>query len=316
LVGTLLAITIWAACTDSNWHLVGTGEHPHDPPFLALSFTDSDHGWGITPTALFETSDGGQKWISRLESSDGRRTFVSVNFVNRHNGFIVGAQGTGTERSPLIVRTIDGGKSWQDTSIPDRSMVTRGGLHGVGFCADLGWAVGVNVILDTTNGGQTWEMQRKNKDEVLFSVACLSASRACAVGQNGLILCTKDGGKTWVSQTSGTTDNLARIRFFGEDGWIVGGIAGKSVLLRTRDAGTNWQPQQLDISEALFDIYFSGTRGWIVGANGTLLQSTDGGQTWEPQVSSTKNNLMCLFFLSPHLGWAGGDKQTLLRFLE
>lgn len=310
-------MTTWAACKDSNWHLVTTGQHPHILPFLALSFTDQDHGWGITPTELLETSDGGKKWTSRFESSGGKRTFFSLNFVDGQNGFIVGGNRTGTERSPLILRTIDGGKSWQDTSIPEGLTGTYAGLQGVSFCdTNAGWAVGANMVLRTTNVGQTWEMQRRNNDEVLFSVACLSSSRAWAVGQNGLILYTGDGGKTWSPQTSGTTDNLTRVRFFGDDGWIVGGSAGKSLLLRSRDAGTSWQSQQLNMSEALFDIYFSGTRGWIVGANGTILQTTDGGQTWERQESSTKNHLMCLFFLSPHQGWAGGDKQTLLHFSE
>jgi len=320
LVGTTVVVmSVVAACKVSKWQLITAGEHPHTPAFLAVSFTDRDHGWGLTPTVLFETNDGGRTWTSRFEDTDAKRTFFSLEFVNGLTGFIVGAQGTGTDRLPLILRTTDGGKSWQDTTIKLGSTAMNAALlmHAVSFCnPQMGWAVGSNVIVRTTNGGQTWETQRSNNEEILFSVACLSPDRASAVGQNGLILYTMDGGKTWDRQISGTTDNLARVRFFGDDGWIVGGMAGKSLLLRTRDAGANWRAQQLNLSEALFDIYFSGTRGWIVGANGTILKTTNGGQMWERQESSTKNNLMCLFFLSPHQGWAGGDKQTLLRFSE
>lgn len=319
LIGSVVAMAAVAGCSISKWQLISTSEHPHTPAFLAVSFTNPDHGWGLTPTALFETSDGGRTWASRVEDTDAKRTFWSLEFVDGLTGYIVGAQRNGTDSSLLILRTSDAGKSWHDTLIKVESTVTKAGLllHAISFCnPQVGWAVGSNVIVRTTNGGQTWETQRSNNQEVLYSVACLSPDRAWAVGQNGLILSTTNGGKIWGRQASGTTDNLARVRAFGKDIWIVGGMAGRGVLLRNRDAGANWQSQTLDASEALFDIYVSGTRGWIVGANGTIFQTTDGGQTWERQERPTKNNLMCLFFLSSHQGWAGGDKQTLLRFSD
>lgn len=315
LVGSVVAITVATACSVNKWQLTTTGAHPHAPAFLAVSFTDAEHGWGLTPKALFETNDGGKTWASREEDAESRRTFFSLEFVNGMMGFIVGAQRTGSGRSLLVLRTGDGGKTWQDMQISVGS-ASNGGLllHAVSFCdSQVGWAVGSNVIVRTTDGGQTWETQRSNRDEVLFSVACVSSERAWAVGQYGLILCTTDGGKTWSRQTSGVTANLARVHAFGSDLWIVGGMSGKGQLLRSRDAGATWESQSLEISDALYDIYVSGPRGWIVGANGTLLQTTDGGQTWERQESPTKNNLMCLFFLSPHQGWAGGDRQTLLH---
>jgi photosystem II stability/assembly factor-like uncharacterized protein len=319
LVGGMVVMTVLAACNESQWRLMTTGEHPHTPAFLAVSFTGSDHGWGLTPNALFETSDGGRTWASRVEDSEAKKTFFSLEFVTGQTGFIFGAQRSGTDHSPLILRTSDGGKSWQDTLIKVESQVTNAALllHGASFCdPQVGWAVGSNMIVRTTNGGQTWATQRSNNQEVLFSVACLSPNRAWAVGQNGLILYTLDGGNTWARQASGTTDNLTRVRAVGDDLWVVGGMAGRGVLLRNRGAAANWQSQSFDIPEALFDIYVSGTDGWIVGANGTIVQTTDGGQTWKRQESPTKNNLMCLFFLSPKQGWAGGDKQTVLRFSE
>ncbi|MDX6576514.1 MAG: hypothetical protein QOE96_2467 [Blastocatellia bacterium] len=319
VVGSAVAITVGAACSVPKWQLISTGEHPHTPTFLAVSFTNPDHGWGLTPTTLFETSDGGRTWASRVEDSDTKRTFFSLEFVNELTGFIVGAQRSGNDRALLILRTSDAGKTWQDTIIKVGSNTPNAGLllHAISFCdPQVGWAVGSNVIVRTTNGGQTWETQRSNNEEVLFGVACLSPDRAWVVGQNGLVLYTTDGGKTWARQASGTTDNLTRVRALGDNLWIVGGMSERGILLRTHNAGANWQSQPLDISEALFDIYVSGTRGWIVGAKGAILRTNDGGQTWERQESPTENNLMCLFFVSPDRGWAGGDRMTLLRFSE
>src|SRR5258707_1471957 len=205
LVGVAM-IAVVAACKVSKWQLMSTGEHPHTPTFLAVSFTSPDHGWGLTPTALFETSDGGRTWASRVEDTDGKRTFFSLEFVNGLTGFIVGAQRSGNDRTLLVLRTSDAGKSWQDTLIKVESTVTNAGilLHAISFCdPQVGWAVGSNVIVRTTNSGQTWETQRSNNEEVLYSVACVSPDRAWAVGQNGRILYTTDSGKTWGRQASG-----------------------------------------------------------------------------------------------------------------
>jgi photosystem II stability/assembly factor-like uncharacterized protein len=172
---------------------------------------------------------------------------------------------------------------------------------GVSFCNDrVGWAVGSGLILHTVNSGESWEIQRPyNKDETLFSIACLSPERAWVVGTDGLILQTKDGGKTWSQQDSGTKLNLVRVRFFGSDGWITGGMAGKGILLRTRNGGESWETAPLETSVPLLDIYVSGLQGWIVGAEGTILQSNDGGQAWQQQKSPTDNDLTSLFFLNP-----------------
>lgn len=105
-----------------------------------------------------------------------------------------------------------------------------------------------------------------------------------------------------------------RIRFFGNEGWIVGGRNGHGLLFKTHNAGRTWQSQSLKSPTALlFDVHFTGAKGWIVGENGTILSSDDYGLTWVPQASPTSETLTSLFFLTKDLGWAGGDKQTLLR---
>src|SRR6266852_5312555 len=86
LVVSVVVMTAVAACNVSKWKLMSTGEHPHTPTFLAVSFTSPDHGWGLTPTALFETSDGGRTWASRVEDTDAKRTFFSLEFVNGLTG--------------------------------------------------------------------------------------------------------------------------------------------------------------------------------------------------------------------------------------
>ncbi|HYX31035.1 MAG TPA: YCF48-related protein [Pyrinomonadaceae bacterium] len=316
LVVSLIFIVTAAACSRPKWELISSGGHPHTPTFLNVSFSNPDHGWGLTPSALFETNDGGRTWTSRIASDDGDRTFFDLDFVDGRTAFIVGIQRKGDKPSLLILRSNDAGKSWQDTQINSGQAVPNGLVHSISFCdSKIGWAVGANTILATRDGGDTWETQNTNDNDVLYSVTCSDANRAWAAGKHGRILYTGDGGRTWHSQVSGTTEDLTRIRSFGDDLWIVGGVADKGIVLHSH-GGANWQSQPLVIAEPLFDIYVSGTSIWVAGANGAILRSRTGGQTWEREKSPTNNNLMSLFFLSPDQGWAGGDKMTLLRLSE
>lgn len=317
----LIGILSLACFTSSEWRLVTSESHPHSTAVLSLAFTDANHGRALTPFQLLETSDGGQTWIERFNSVPPKMAFYSSAFTSSTTGFIVGAQEKDNEYTALILRTTDGGKSWQEGSlnvIPVKDIHTSHGLKSIAFCnSSVGWAAGSNLIVRTSDGGQTWETQRSgNKEEDIFDIACLTPDRAWAVGQGGLILWTVDGGRTWNRQEGRTTGSLARVRFFGGEGWIVGGSPEKSVLLRSHDGGATWQLQPNGVHGPLFDINFNGTQGWIVGAAGTILHTKDAGQSWEQQESPTTNDLTCLFFLSQRQGWAGGDKKTLLRFSD
>lgn len=311
----LLTMTSFLSCGGSRWSLVSTEPHAHSLEFLSLVFADSNHGWAITPLQLLETSDGGKTWIERFVRED--KTFYSMEFSTRLTGFIGGGETKAGYREPFILRTDDSGKTWRETALDLPAADGNRAIYSISFCSpQIGWAVGSGVVLRTTNSGQSWEVQRTNNGEMLLGVSCVSIEQAWVVGENGLILQTGDGGKSWSRQASGTTDNLARVRFFDSEGWIVGGVAGSNVLLQTHDSGASWQRRELNSAEPLFDIYINGRQGWIVGAAGTIFESSDGGQTWRRQETPTSNDLTCLFFLSPRRGWAAGDKRTVLLFSE
>jgi photosystem II stability/assembly factor-like uncharacterized protein len=323
LGGSSLAVTL-AGCgpfsRPASWHLVTEDKMSDGLAIFSLAFTESNHGWALTPSQLLATSDGGKSWTARLESNGVEKSFYSFTFIDPTTGFIVGVQQKKQGYVPLILRTEDAGKSWREISldvVPARDIHAAHGLQSISFSGpNVGWAVGSDIVVHTADGGKTWDVQRTDKKEYLLAVTCVSPEHAWAVGAEGLVLQTRDSGKTWNRQEIGTTNLLLRVRFFGDDGWILGGIAGKNIVFRTQDGGSTWKRQDLDVSEALFDIYLSGTQGWIVGSNGTIFQTKNRGKTWQRQDSPTTNDLTCLFFLSPHEGWAGGAKRTVLRLSD
>ena len=315
---SLLVMVCLGFCTSDNWQIVTQGSGPDGLDILSIAFTDSKHGWALTSAELLETNDGGASWTARLEFDGFEKTFDSFAFVSPETGVIVGKQWNRERHAPLILRTSDGGRNWQEvpvniTPLPSLQVASR--LNGISFCTpEVGWAVGAGLILRTTDEGRTWTVQRgENKDEVLFGISCDGPDRAWAVGQGGIILHTDDGGISWYRQESGTQATLIRVRSFGKSSWIVG-ING--TLLHAPQGNRKWEQQNIGLTEALADITFSGAQGWIVGSEGLIVHTDDGGQTWHRQKSPTKRSLLSLFLLDGKQLWAGGENRTLLRLIK
>ena len=108
-----------------------------------------------------------------------------------------------------------------------------------------------------------------------------------AVGANGTIVHTADGGYKWTAQVSGTTAALHGVDFIDTDsGWAVG---AHGTILHTSTGGATWSAQTSGTTVDLYGVDFvDATHGWAVGwtepvPGGTVLATSDGGQTWTAQ---------------------------------
>ena len=119
----------------------------------------------------------------------------------------------------------------------------------------------------------------------LRAVSFTNTNTGTAVGNEGTILRTTNGGASWVSQTSGTTTSLGGVSFSdANNGTAVGG----NTILRTTDGGATWVSQTSGTTNGLFGVSFTdANNGTVVGQNGTILRTTDGGATWVGQTSGT-----------------------------
>ncbi len=187
----------------------------------------------------------------------------------------------------------------------------------------------------------------------LSSVSMIDSNTATAVGANGTIIRTTNGGTTWTNQVSGTTAPLFGVCFTDvNQGTAVGGtnyfqggggaqmmrslrsysvlqtsVEDHSVILHTSDGGGTWVRQFSGASKALFDICFiDRDRGIAVGDGGTILRTTDGGTTWAQQ---TRGDTVCLRGVSftdvntgTAVGWSpgqgkwGGPHMFILRTID
>src|SRR5215475_7369067 len=136
-----------------------------------------------------------------------------------------------------------------------------------------------------------WEWQNPLPQGNAISAIRFAADKmhGWAVGADGVILHTADGGFRWESQytrqVGSLKDHLYSVGFAPDDssrGWAVGSYGS---IIATTDAGLTWVQQKSPTSAHLYSVAFANkTLGLAVGDHGTLLRTTDGGAHWKEQM--------------------------------
>jgi hypothetical protein len=121
----------------------------------------------------------------------------------------------------------------------------------------------------------------------LLGVSFADSSTGTAVGSEGGILRTTNGGALWTSQLSGTTNELHGVSFTDANtGTVVGGWSAASypgwlaVILHTTDGGATWTNVSLPTTNVLAAVCWTDANtGTAVGENGTILRTANAGTT-------------------------------------
>jgi photosystem II stability/assembly factor-like uncharacterized protein len=138
-----------------------------------------------------------------------------------------------------------------------------------------------------------------------------------AVGWNGTIARTDDGGITWVLQASGTSSDLSAFTMLNSDSGTAVGYP--TVILRTTDGGLTWFEQLSGTDRVLTDVSFADANtGLIAGASpigeaGILLRTTNGGTTWIEQSTGQSASWTSVQFIDPNTAVIVGNGGTILR---
>jgi photosystem II stability/assembly factor-like uncharacterized protein len=132
-------------------------------------------------------------------------------------------------------------------------------------------------------------------DAALHAVQFVDASEGWAVGDDGVIWHSVDGGKSWERQPSGVRASLRSLHFLNPYvGWVAGreelphGGGSAGVLLCTRDGGLRWHRTSLNALPGLNRVRFvNNTTGFVAGDGSEqfpsgVFRTTDAGKTWQP----------------------------------
>ena len=150
-----------------------------------------------------------------------------------------------------------------------------------------------------------WNAQTSGTTEGLEEIHFINSSTGWAVGYNGTILKTTDGGDTWVTKNSGVTSTLRDVFFIdASNGWTVSQIDGR--ILKTEDGGESWATKA-SLGVTLIGVHFiDANTGWVVGAGGTIRKTTNGGDSWSSQNNGTENHFD-VHFIDANTGWIAGN---------
>lgn len=246
-----------------------------DYTLSSIHFVDAKNGWAVGDEGIIiHTKDGGKTWVK--QKSPVSYFLMGVHFANTQNGWIV------TERT-TILHTKDGGKTWKK-QFSDLDYI----LKSVSFCDDRnGWAVGeYGFIYHTSDGGLTWKHQAgefgisQETGELvggnfLFGVFAESPQKAWAVGIDGYVTRTTDGGKTW-NQVKVPVPKVNLYSVVSHKTGIIA-IGGDGIFIWSRDGGATWKSPELKPSFKYGWIYGVALRGTAhlaaVGLDGAIYLS-------------------------------------------
>jgi photosystem II stability/assembly factor-like uncharacterized protein len=241
-----------------------------------IYFRNDDNGYLVAGRKMFITRDGGRTWqetkIYRAGEFSGTPEFLSIRFSDKKHGYAIGSilkvvRGEEIVVDSLVMRTEDGGDTWQRISVPAKSELFHLDFNGNSH----GWIVGDGgVILASTDDGRTWAKQTSTTTMPLYNVDFRDDNDGYIVGKSGTILRTSNGGATWERVTTPFHDTLMRVDFADDkNGWIVG-YAGD--ILRSGDKGRTWIRQESSTNERLYGLFMDKKFGWAVGAKGLVLR--------------------------------------------
>ncbi|MDX9722004.1 MAG: YCF48-related protein, partial [Myxococcota bacterium] len=196
--------------------------------------------------------------------------------------------------------------------------------YGMTFCVDMSKAELEKARAELGRGGLTIS----SNDEAISFVEGESGTRASltavsfvpggekayAVGSNGTLLESSDGGATWFDKPLVDTRNFNDVAFAsgGELGFVVG---ERSALLRTMDGAERFEQAYPYIDQALYTVHVSqdGKRVLVGGAEGLILGSDDGGRRWTPRPLVNQPHLRDVLRLDGGVLLVVGDEGLLLR---
>ena len=196
------------------------------------------------------------------------------------------------------------------------------------------------LILPHAYGDGKWTILRNDdfmrNDGVgghLQDVDFIDAMNGWAVGSDGLILQTTDGGKTW-TQTIIETERPVyfwNVYFRDENVGFITGTRG--TILKTADGGQTWEfkeainegrvdrdgnPAPAPLRRRLIDTWMVDEQiGYMVGENNTFIKTSDGGESWagtgmRVAVGYPRTNYERMHFASPTAGWIVGSFGTIM----
>ncbi len=219
---------------------------------VVLQSEDGGNSWerqpAFTPSALLDVNCGagpqfivGQEGLMFRREGDGFEKLESgtdqrlLAVASNEQGLAVAVGGFGT-----VLRSTDGGDSWEPLSF-DWEAILNDFLEPHVYAVDVSdegvitMAGEFALVMRSVDGGDTWDVAHKGEASI-FGMH-FHGQQGFAVGQDGLLLESTDGGVSWATVEVPTSANLLDV-WFSDEGKVI--VAGIRELLVSNDGGDTW----------------------------------------------------------------------------
>nr|NQU92904.1 T9SS type A sorting domain-containing protein [Bacteroidota bacterium] len=224
-----------------------------------------------------------------------------------------------------IMISDDNGESWQillnPAGIPnDRPLETVYFYNStIGFIGGNCTVSGdpIDYVLKTTDGGDSWTVNYNipgSDINQINDIYFVNPETGFALGYNGRLFKTVDGGENWFILKSGVTFSLYAIDFCNDStGFIVGGSYEK--ILKTNNFGNTWSVVDFIspiTTGSLRKVQFvSPTIGYVVMNYGDILKTNSAGNNWGIIFAHDDINARTIDFIDENNGVAAGYQSGL-----
>src|SRR5262245_37489421 len=246
---------------------------PVSSDLVAVAFPSASHGWAVGHDGVvLHSADAGATWVRQLDGRvrqlDGRSTkqdadvpLLDVWFENERAGFVVGAFN-------LILRTSDGGKTWQSWS--ERAENPKGlhlyAVRAIGEDLYIAGEQGLLLKLDREAG--RWRALELPYKGTLFGITG-NAKSVLVFGLRGHAFRSVDRGRSWqkietglqVGVTGGTTDAGRMVL-----------VSNAGHVLLSNDEGASFKPLALERPLPAAAVVAAGNDLVIAGPRGLRIQ--------------------------------------------
>ena len=204
--------------------------------------------------------------------------------------------------------------------IENSSINNAGAINEMYFLnTQIGFYVSSGGIFKTTNGGTSWNQVQSS---VFFSITFVNSMIGWAVGENGRIAKTIDGGNTWVVSNINSYSYFQKIKFRDiNNGVIVGGF---SEIFYTNNGGITWtlsSGANLSSIPTYSRISFVPNTSVVYALSSyntaaTVVKSTNNGASWTQVAINFPVTVRGIAFSSTNIGWIACGNGSFLKTID
>ncbi|RCH56202.1 hypothetical protein DJ568_05560 [Mucilaginibacter hurinus] len=272
----------------ATWFPVEVPQPTSGQNFTRMYFYNASIGYLLGDYGFYKTTDGGVNWQFYSAYVNSSFTLYCAYFSDENDGFVGGSNGK-------LLRTKDGGKTWQNIVLPGFDDYSYGvSVSAITFVSkSLGFVATNRGIYRTTDGGTTWgkisEMQSSVK-RLYF----IDKNYGVILIENGGMYLTTDGGFTWNMQNDGRPANGFAINATRNKFCLVSGISAyramsQDIFLKKGVSGPWLHRSQYYSGNGFVSSNFIDDNNWYRFGTSSY-KTIDGGLTWQQVLIPNQSN--------------------------